>query len=83
MYQQDLLCQSSPRDFRHVAEQTQINFLYSEKWLHIQGSGVKKGGGEQGDGSGHPKSEITKIKIKQLDNFLIVRLLTHTTQSQR
>jgi len=30
---------------------------------------VKRVGGERGDGSGHPKSEITKIKMQQLDDF--------------
>ena len=30
---------------------------------------MKRGGGERGDGSGHPKSEITKIKMQQLDDF--------------
>ena len=30
---------------------------------------MKRGGGERGDGSGHPKSEITKIKMQQLGDF--------------
>ena len=32
-------------------------------------SGVQSGGDERGDGSGHPMSEITKIKMLQLVNF--------------
>jgi len=38
------------------------------------------GAGERGGGPGHPKSEITKIKILQLDDFPIVWLLTHGAQ---
>jgi len=34
-------------------------------------------GGELADGFGHPKSEITKIKMQQLDDCPIITLVTH------
>jgi len=47
-------------------------------------SAVARGGGANGatvpaiQGRGHPKSEITKIKMLYLINFPIARLLTHS-----
>jgi len=39
-----------------------VNFIRARQWR-------AEGGDERGDGSGHPMSEITKIKMLQLVNF--------------